>query len=322
MNPNRLTIFGLILASLVSGALGAIAIQERKTKQVTRVKRPIFTQRDWDGIYFENLFTDGLVGERPAASSPGVASPEANSQLATVDEPAMVVGEITWSNLIGRTTIEDEVKAIQKNLTTDISTPVKFKSDYAKAHQSFSMLSMIFGVIREYDTDVRWQDAAASAQTSFERAAANSRVGTSQAFESCKRRAESLAELVRGGKFTGEETPAETMDWSVVVERAPLMERLGQSMEQLKMLTASKADFTRDAAVVNHESEMIAAIAAVLIKENMTDADDSGYAAFAAAMQKSALATTAAVKSQDYDAASRAVNGISQSCDNCHSEWR
>ena len=53
MNPNRLTIFGLILASLVSGALGAIAIQERKTKQVTRVKRPIFTQRDWDGIYLD-----------------------------------------------------------------------------------------------------------------------------------------------------------------------------------------------------------------------------------------------------------------------------
>ena len=107
--------------------------------------------------------------------------------------------------MISRSTVEDEVKRLQKQLSLDVTTPGKFKSDYAKAHQSFSILSMLFAVIAEYDEDVRWKKFAAEAQVSFEKAAANSRVGTIQAYESCRRRLEELTDMVRG---SGTETVA------------------------------------------------------------------------------------------------------------------
>lgn len=200
MNLKPYLIVGLIFVTVVSGAVAAVVVQERQKRQprkVQRVKRPQFTERDWDGIYFENLFEQGLVGARPAPQigpAKGATVPGKGEA-----ESAGAAGEFAWSSFIAGATIEDEVKAIQAQLAKDVTTPVKFKSEYSKAHQSFSLLSMIFGVIREYDSDVRWKKFAPEAQISFERAAANSRVGTIQAYESCKRRNQDLTEMVRGG---------------------------------------------------------------------------------------------------------------------------
>jgi cytochrome c556 len=322
MHFNRFSLICLILFSLVSASFAATIIQERKTKSVTRAKRPTFTERDWDGIYFENLFEEGLVGERPQSITPGNAMMNPDQRTPTADDPTSLTGEFAWSKFISRTTIEDEVKSLQKKLAVDITTPIKFKSDYAKVNQSFSILSMIFAIVRQYDAEVRWKDAGSEAQISFERAAANSRVGTVQAYESCKRRALTLEDMVRGGKFTGEEKPPVDLDWSSVIDRAPLMDRLQESLDQLKKLTANQGDFTREIEVVTHETEMVAAMSAVLAQENMTDADDTGYAEFATEMEKAALAVLQATKGQDYDSASNSVNAISQACDNCHAEWR
>ena len=101
-----------------------------------------------------------------------------------------------------------------------------------------------------------------------------------------------------------------------------MMERLQAAQDQLKLLTASKSEFTRELAKVLHEAELVAAIAHVLTLENMTDADDEGYAEFANAMNSAALQIVAACKNNDFEAASNAANATSQSCDNCHSEWR
>ena len=322
MNSRRFLIIGLILLNLVAGSAMAVMVQQRKTKKITRVKRPVFSERDWDGIYFENLFDDGLVGDRPFGVVPNGDGRLTVPEIADNEDITASENSFAWSELIGRSTIEDEVKALQTNLSTDITTPTRFKSDYSKVNQSFSVLSMMFAIIREYDAEVRWQEAAGEAQASLERAAANSRVGTSQAYESCKRRALSLQEMVRGSKFVAEEKAPDELDWGTVVDRSPLMDRLQVAMNQLKKLTANKGEFTREKQTVNHESEMVTAIAAVLARENMSDADDSGYLAFAEELQRSAKKAAAATKVDDFEGVSQAVNSISQACDNCHAEWQ
>ena len=324
MKLNQAIAVCLIAICIVSGALAATAIQERKTKKVTRVKRPAFTERDWDGIYFENLFEDGLVGDRPQQLNPG-ALPHAESSGQAITDKGNTTSDsqtFAWSKLISRATVEDEVKRLQQQLSLDVTTPVKFKSEYAKAHQSFSMLSMLFAIIGEYDQEIRWKKFAAEAQVSFEKAAANARVGTSQSYESCRRRLEDLTQMVRGGNFAGRESPPEVLDWSNVVDRSPMMERLQSAQDRLKLLTASKGEFTRELANLMQEAELIAAISNVLTLENMTDADDEGYVEFAKEMNQAALQIVSACKNNDFDAASRAANATRQSCDNCHSEWR
>ena len=328
MRLSRIASVCLLLACIVSGALAATVVQERKAnerkvKKVTRVKRPKFTPRDSDGIYFNNLFVEGLVGPRPQPATPGGDSSKTSKttgQLAGVGN-ANNTTKFAWSKNIDRGTLEDEVKSLQKLLSTDITTPIKFKSDYGKVHHSFAMLSMVFAIVREYDDEVRWKKFAGEAQASFERAAANSRVGTIQAYESCKRRKGDLEEMVRGGNFASDDKAPETLDWSTVVERSPIMDRLDESRTRLKQLTSSKGEFSKGIDKVTHEAQLVAAIAMVLTRENMTDADDDGYVEYAMAMNKAALEIRDACRNQDYELASRAANTVIQSCDDCHGEW-
>ena len=321
MKRNTALLVSLVTLAMVTGAVAAVAVQERQTKSPTvkRVKRPQFSERDWDGIYFEDLFKEGLVGDRPERLIPGKTK---SDPIAGAVDQDTDNSKFAWSKHISASTIEDEVKSIQNRLALDITTPVKFKSEYAKSHQSFSVLSMVFGIIREYDGDVRWKKDAAAAQASFQKAAANSRVGTIQAYESCKRRNEDLREMVRGGNFVESEKPADTLDWSAVVDRNPIMHRLEASRKKLKELTANQGDFNRGIGNVLHESQMVAAMAQTLQRENMPEYDEDGYTDYAKQMSKAATQAVDACKTQDYDAASKAINLIGQACSNCHDEWK
>lgn len=314
----------LIFSTFAGGTIAATQVQERKSKKVTRVKRPKFSVKDWDGIYFKNLFEDGLVGPRPAQLTPGntATSIKPTGFESSEGNTATVETSSQWSGLVSATTIEDEVKAIQKRLGMEVTTPVKFKSEYSKAHQSFSMLSMLFGIVREYDSEVRWKRFASEAQISFERAAANSRVGTIQAYESCKRRKDDLAEMVRGGNFNESEKAPEELDWSAVIDRSPIMKRLQVSKDLLKQLSSNEKEFSGGTEKIFHESELIAAMGYALIMENMTDADDDGYLDLAKSMIAAAKQTKNACLNQDYESAATAINLIDQSCNNCHDEWK
>jgi hypothetical protein len=99
------------------------------------------------------------------------------------------------------------------------------------------------------------------------------------------------------------------------------MDRLDESRTRLKQLTSSKGEFSKGIDKVTHEAQLVAAIAMVLTRENMTDADDDGYVEYAMAMNKAALEIRDACRNQDYELASRAANTVIQSCDDCHGEW-
>lgn len=324
MKHNSLLIFGLVSAVFVSGTVAAVVVQDRQNRRearkVKRVKRPQFTEQDWDGIYFENLFKEGLVGERPNPQT-GPAIKPTQTVEASADDTGNSEG-FAWSKQISGSTLEDEVKALQGQLAKDVTTPVKFKSEYAKAHQSFSILSMIFGIIREYDADVRWKKYAPAAQASFQKAAANSRVGTSQAFQSCKTRSEDLQGMIRGDNFAGTEKPAEELDWSLVIDRNPIMNRLETSRVRLKLMTSNKGEFEKEISSVFHESQIVAAMAQTLLKENMPEAEEESYLEYAQSMTKAARQAAEACKTRNFDEVSKAVNLINQSCSNCHDDWK
>ena len=323
MKHNAILVVSLLTTAFVTGAMTAVAVQQDSSKPPTvkRVKRPQFSERDWDGIYFEDLFKEGLVGDRPQAALPGQTA-NANPAGGGADASEEDNATFAWSKYISASTIEDEVKAIQNQLSLDVTTPVKFKSEYAKSHQSFSVLSMVFGIIREYDDDVRWKKYAPVAQASFERAAANSRVGSVQAYESCKRRNEDLKEMIRGGNFGGTDKPADNLDWSAVIDRNPIMYRLEAARDKLKVLTANKGQFNRELGKVLHECQMIAAMAQTLQRENMPEYDEDGYTDYAKQMSNAAGQAVEACKTQDYDGASKAINLIGQNCSNCHDDWK
>ena len=317
---NRSGIFAAaIIVALVTGTTWATYVQEKKPRRITRVKRPTFSQRDWDGIYFENIFEQGLVGQRPDTTRP---NPATTAAVPTTTPATTSIG-FKWSSYIASDVIEDEVKSIEQLLRQHVTTPVKFKSEYSKARQSFSMLSMLFAIIREYDkNDVRWKKYAPSAQATFAKAAANARVGSPQSYQNAKRCKEDLTELVRGGTFSGTENASEVLQWPSVVDRSPIMERLQNAIETLKPLLASQADFSKNTDTIFHEASIVAAIGQVLTRPDMDEVDEEDYAQFSKTMSAAARELVAATRNQDFKAGSTSVTQIEQSCSNCHEAWR
>jgi hypothetical protein len=321
--PTRLGLIALSLVLVTAGTTLAWFVQEKQPpRKIKRVRRPVFKERDWDGIYFEDLFRDGLVGPRPKKLTAEQLAAQNKPEDATASQLGAENKGSGWSQWISGPTIEDEVKALQQQLAVDITTPGKFKTDYNKVHQSYSILSMLFAIIGQYDGDVRWKQFSGPAQASFERAAANSRVGTIQAYESCKRRAQQLQDMVRGGNFSGTDKPAETLDWSQVVGHSPVMEQLEISYEALKQLTARESQFNESMPEVLHLAELIAAMSHTIQQPSMEYGEEEGYVEYARQMRDAAAKVSKSCRNNDFESASNAVNLIGQTCTNCHEEWR
>ncbi len=308
-------LLGVFLASVM--AQEQTPQQRKKIRKVKRVAKPTFDDSKRD-LYFKDI-AEGLVGDRPTTDMQNkIASAETAAGQKTTD-PA---NSADWSTLIDGTTLEDEIKSLNQALAKTVTTPVKFKTTYNDVRQTMALLSMSFAIVREYDSEVRWQDHAPAAQAALQKAETNARSNSQQAFNYCNARKFDLEDLVRGGSFAESEKPADELDWSEVIGRSETMQRLETSDELLKEWTADEKTFAQQKSKIISEAQWVAAIAEVIAKEGMDDADVDEYLAFCVAMKEAATQTVTAAKSDDFEAASKFANLISQSCNNCHEEWR
>ena len=146
------------------------------------------------------------------------------------------------------------------------------------------------------------------------------------AFNAAKQRSEDLTELVRGGKFPEEPAAVDSSvieDWSSVIDRNVIMERLEISVSDLLREPTSSVDALKaDGDIVIHEADMIALMGRVLQQPGMYDADDDDYNALAEEMVAAARAMKSAAREGNLEVVNRSLNLINQSCSNCHDDWR
>lgn len=318
------TQIAILFSFVLCGLLAAVTFaqqprskSDQKKQTITRVQRPDFSQPKSD-IWFDDVFEEGLVGPRPDGSQPtksAVASSDASATESNGDSSG-------WGSLVDGGTIEDEIKALNQELAKSVTTPVKFKTAYNDVRQTMSLLSMSFAIVREYDGEVRWKDHAPAAQAAFEKAVISARSNADTSFNYCNARKFDLEDLVRGGSFAEIEKPPAELEWSDVIGRTETMIRLQKSDELLKQWTADKTVFAKQKAKIISEAQWVAAIGEVIAKEGMDDADVDEYVDFCVAMKDAAKETVAATKLDNYLAASKSANELSQSCNNCHEEWR
>lgn len=317
--------FRLTLTVFVAALLPALwGWAQDRNKPRVRAEPPKWNPSVVDGIFFSDVFKQGTVGTRPDVArlaTGGTATP-ATTPMAGGDE-APAGGIFAWSKLISATTLEDEVKASKLVLDAEVSTPAKFNgSGYKVARKQFSVLAVMFGIIGEYDADVRWKDDAPGARDLFARTAANCKVGTIQVFNESKQRKVDLEDLLNGAGLK-DRTGERKATWPQVTDRSPLMQRLEAGhKEKLQPFTANKGEFKDNSEELFHEAQLAAAFAEVLLKEGMEDADDDDYREFAERMRKAASDVVDAVKSDNYDKARAAVGEIDKTCTECHQSYR
>jgi hypothetical protein len=181
---------------------------------------------------------------------------------------------------------------------------------------------MLFGIIAEYDGEVRFKKDAAAARDLFARTANNTKAGgNSNVFSEAKLRKADLDELLSGSSLQSKS--AGEVDWSTMIDRSPFMQRLEATyQERLAKSLASKDEFNKNKETVLHDAELIAVMAAVLIKPGMSDAEDQSYIGFANSMKAGASEIVDAVKLNNYDQARAAGGKIDKACSQCHEGFR
>jgi cytochrome c556 len=303
--------------------------QTKAPKTVRRAQPPKFDKPNSN--FFADAFKEGLAGERPATlGQPGTAIarnvPGGNTNVVP-SAPANTGGVegSGWAAIISASTLEDIVKSMKLQVDTGVTTPSDFAGKgYKAARRDFSVLAMTFGIIGEYDGDVRWKKDAPVARDAFKQTAANAKVGTTGVFNEAKKRKEELQDLVGGSNpFEGKSADAKIANWKEVCDRSPLMQHLENVWEpRLKPALSDKGQFNANLEKVTQDAEVFAAIAAVLAKEGMEDADTEEYKALCLKLQKAAREIADACKSKNFDQASKAATEIGKSCTECHENYR
>ena len=194
--------------------------------------------------------------------------------------------------------------------------------DYQFARLHFSTLAAMFGVIAEYDGDVRWKQQSLGARDAFGKVAANCKVGTDASYNESKLRKADLEDLVGGASPDLKPNP-DDFTWGKLMDRAPIMQRLEIALEErLKPQTSDAGAFEDNVESVMHEAEMVAAMAEILMKPEMEDGEDEDYMSFSNRMKAAGREIVDAVKLNDADRASKAVGEITKACDECHEFYR
>ncbi|QDV86641.1 cytochrome c [Planctomycetes bacterium TBK1r] len=306
----------LVGGSVLFSAHSYIAWGEEK-----RAPAPKFSADATKGVFFDSV-GDAIRGQRPTLQALRKKNAQASSVVVDAPEGGGGATAGPWDKLISPTSIEDEIKRMKLHYDSVVTQPGPFKSGgYEEARLDLMVMSSLFAIISEYDGDVRWKEDAAVARDLLGRTAFNCNAGTNQVFNEARARKDDLQDLLSGTGLRGGKA-AETNDWASIADRAPLMEYAELLKEQLRNATSNADDVKAEPNDVRRPAELLAILGRILVKEGMDDSDDADYVAFSEAMTKAAQGVTRGLELDDYDAIGRAVGAITQSCDDCHGQYR
>ena len=279
----------------------------------------------WDKATADTFFDDAfsqLAGPRPAfAAAAAAAGSAATGAAAAIDAPAEA--GFTWSSLISEETLTDEIKDMQAVVAAAVERPSDFKGGgFDRAREAFSSIALSFGVIAAYDKDIRWKKQAATARDLFARVGFNCKVGTDQSFAESKARLADLNLMLDGDAPQGKPDRDEDFLWSQVAARPALMTRLEAAEKAADAALANADEFSRQAATLAHQAEIVAAIGEAIQQRDFEDHDDDTYRGYAAAMRRAAIEARDAAREKDYEAARSAAGELRKSCNACHGEYR
>ena len=313
--PRRQLPLSLMLICSFCAGMAVFQVQEDERKPVTRAERPDFQERDWEGIFFENVFDGVLQGQRPERLEQASETPIVEQDR---DQPSQ-----GWEQLIDGSTLEDEVKRLAIELASQLGNQAAFQSERQSVRRNLTMVSMLFAVIGRYEQSVRWKRDAFAVQSAAAFAAIQARTDDAKAFAGTSQFLRSLEDLIRGGSFPDSTESDPQEDWSQIIDRNSVMWRLEYALrDRLKEPLADEGSFQRDGEQVFQEAELIAVLGKVLAEEGMLDADDEDYAQYAKQMTAAGLELKAAVQLGDYGSANQSLTLVNQSCMDCHADWR
>ena len=279
-----------------------------------RVQPPEWSQDVLDA-FFEDA-REHLVGERPTSTAAAPAT--VDQQAATPESPTL---EFAWSRIVDADTLMAETKRINNQLANSLRRSATFQGGgNLQCRRDFGMLAVLFGVIAEFDGEVRWKAAAQAMKARCLKSSANCKVASAQAFADAQATREVLDELLKG-QAPAEESKIDGEDQ--LADRTLLMQAMEVSLQgRLGPNLANKREFRRRTQAVTEQAQLLAVLAKVIEQEGYDYTDDEDFLAEARRLRAAASELSQAAKDKNYESARKAAGQIGQSCSSCHEGYR
>lgn len=253
------------------------------------------------------------AGGTGAPAGGGAAAPE-----------AVAVGDMKWSQLISGENLEAEVKSLQPVISEATKTINNFKGNgREKAQTGFTELATLFGVISQFDGDVRWKKDALGLEKAFAQAGFNCKTSSDAAYKEAQKRTQELADMIRGGTIDLPKAEPGT-PWPEVANRPALMRRMEEARQGGKVgkWISNKSEFKKNKDALMREAQVLAMISQVIKDKGFESADDDTYQKFAAEFQSECLQLVDAIKADDPEKAQSVFAKVGKACDTCHGDFR
>lgn len=311
------------MASASGLLLILLAWQTHATAQTQRARPPEFDNAVTSRIFFSDL-SSAFRGERPTLSK--LRQTDAATVLAnasTTDESDSESSGGGWSKLISPISLEDEIKRVKLTYDSSITTPGAFNGGgYQDARLHLSVLASLFAVISEYSGDVRWKSEAKTARDLTAKTALACAAGSTPVYKEAQLRKADLQDLVSGAGLAAAKTSQDANDWEMIADRGPLMQYAEELLDRLSDQSRDAATAQENVDSVKRLAELMSVLGVILVQEGMDDAEDEDYAMLSDAMTKASRSVVAAIERQDFEAVRTAVGAITQSCSDCHEQYR
>ncbi len=309
----------LCAAGMLLPVLGQSSARNRSGKQ---------PPRKWPNTVLNAFFPDvrkavgpGRPGAVPMPTASTGTGSSGSGASAGNGSPAAGQG---WAELISPEALEDEIKRSITPLAEAVSTPSKFKSGrHRVARRLFSVDAALLNVVAQYPGDVRFKRVAPALREELARSGFNCKVNSDSAFQGAKRALELLQGAIRGEKIDAPEGVETAVPFPKAADRQPLMQRMEEAQQgRLSPWLASESDFKTNAEDILHEAQVLAALARIIQDPEYEYGEDDTYLEYARAMEKGSRDLVQAVKLQNYEQARKALAVVTQSCSDCHGDYR
>jgi hypothetical protein len=309
------TTLGLALASIVISAAWA---QAQKKPAKSKLAPP----PKWSESTLRMFFADATKEVGPG--QPGAARPVASTATggAASSAAAAMSGE-SWSALVDAETLETEVKTNINALAPTVENSNKFKSQYfRKARGAYSELAVLFGVIGQYNGDVKWKDKAPGLRDALAKAGFNCKVGTDASYTEAKARYEDLRTLLEGSSPKVGEADVEA-EWAKVADLTELMKRMEEAgQNRITPWTGSEGEFKSNQDKILHEAQLLSVMARVIGHSSYEYASDEAYVKHAKALEEACREIVDGAKQTNFDKTRAAAGNMAKACAYCHSDFR
>lgn len=315
-----------------------VPVEKSKEEHPTSAKSLVTVdekgRKSLDGIPYDVWFDDPLAvaGDSAAVTSPKIVTSE--PQVASLSTPTTTsspepkspeqteTGSEAWADFIDPDQLVDETKKLRNQLKGLLQTLATYNEGFETVKIDGAVLAALATIATELPGDMSWKSNAPYIRDyGWEIVESAQGLGKPN-FDKARLAYENLQAVFSGTIPVDATEPASERPFPDIAPRVFLMKRMKLAFTSLKMNinTAEKLSSEQDEAL--HETMVLAALTKVVSLKDYTSADEPDYQNFMQVILTNCQSAITAVKDQQFDQFSNALNVIDKACLNCHSAYK